>query len=715
MVGFFSSCTIFTVVKNRPDNVPFIFDTKIDVLGDDLTKEEKVRLESGLYEQLDDSIKARKEDKVIFAVLKKPVGLDSSLISKSMQYMQYYLQGEGYFDDSINFTTAVRPNKGQLRTYIDLQVWPGKVTRIDSLSYTLRDDSLQKLTEQHLQQAIIKKNDPFTQGAISSELDRLVSLYKENGYFKFNRNLLYGLWDTLDMSLLQPTFDPFEQAERIRVLRERLLHPTANLDIRLRQVNDTSLIKKYYVGDVYVYPDAKADTTMGNRTEVKSGDVTIIQHYNKFKPKIFEPNIYLKRGDLYNQRRYLRTLNRFNSLGSWRLVDIGWDTTRRMGQDTIDFIARLIPAPKYSFSTNFEGSFNQQSVISNNFFGLGLNIGVQNRNFLRGANTATSNLRYGIELGALDKGDLIQTQQISLSNSVLYPRFVFPGFTKFKNNFSGYINSILSINVANTERRKLYNLTTINTNWGYDFSWRAKNYDANNKTYNLNVKIPNIEYSYLVRRDSLNKLIQRNPSIRNMFSDGLVTSVIGKFTMPWSSKNNHITNVFKTNIEISGLLTGMIPSKFIDSQLYRFVKIDFEYAKMYKWAQSALVLRGFAGLGYEFNFTANPNKRSQLPFFKQYYSGGPNSMRAWQLRRLGPGSTVQYFNGSNSDPSRIIIPDRFGDMQLEANIEYRVPLFAMAGIPVNGALFTDVGNVWLLKKTAGLPDERFNLSRLGTD
>ncbi len=702
------------MVRNSPKNEPFIFDTKIKVEDNHISKEEKTRLEAGLYEQLDDSISARKVDKVVYAVLKNPTKLDSSLISKSMQYMHYYLHGEGYFDDSINFDTQIKPNGDQLRADILFHVWPGKVTRIDSLTYTLREDTLQSLTNESLKTAFIKNGDPFAQGPISSELDRLVSLFKENGYFMFNRSLLYGLWDTLDVSLLQPTLDPFEQAERVRRMRERIENPTANLDIRLRQVNDSSLIRRYYVGDVFVYPDAKADTTTGSRKEVKAKGVTVIQHHNKFKSKIFPPNVYLKQGEMYNQRRYLRTLNRFNSLPSWRLVDIGYDPTRRPGQDTLDFIVRLTPAPKYAFSTNLEGSFNRQNALSNSFFGLGFNVGLQNRNFLRGANTATTNLRYGVELGNLKDGNLIQTQQLSLSNTVSYPRFIFPGMDNFKNNFTGYINSVFGLNAASTERNKLFNLTTINTNWGYDFSWRAKSYSSTNRTYNLGVKIPNIEYSYLVRRDSLNALIRRNPSIRNMFSDGLISSVIGRFVMPWNDTRNRRTNVFKANVEVSGLLSGMIPSRFIDSQLYRFAKVDVEYSKLFKWSKTSLVLRGFGGIGYEFDFTKNPDKRDQLPFFKQYYSGGPNSMRAWQLRRLGPGSTVKYYTGTE-DLTRIVVPDRFGDVQLEANIEYRMPLFSMAGIPVNGAVFTDVGNIWLLKEGAGLPEETFKLSRLGTD
>ena len=84
-------------------------------------------------------------------------------------------------------------------------------------------------------------------------------------------------------------------------------------------------------------------------------------------------------------------------------------------------------------------------------------------------------------------------------------------------------------------------------------------------------------------------------------------------------------------------------------------------------------------------------------------------MRAWALRKLGPGSSVKDF-GLN--------PERYGDVQLEANIEYRFPIAIISGIKLNGALFTDMGNVWFLKQdTAGgrKPEEVFNFGRLGKD
>lgn len=713
IVLIFSSCTLFTVVKNEPLNRPYIFQTSINIKDNDLKKDEKSRLEGGLYEQLDDSIAARKLDKVFWEVLKKPQPLDTGLISRSLEFMNNYMVAEGYFHDSINFSTHIKKIGTQQRAYINFNVWPGKVTRIDSLGYDLQNDSLQFLADSNRQDAFIKKGAPFAQAPVSLELDRLAELFRNNGYLLFTRNNLYALWDTLDLDLLQPALDPLEQVTQAQKLQEREENPTANLEIRYKPSADSNSLQKYYVGNITVYPDVRADAGSGPEKKTTLRNITVIQRSGKFKPQLFPQYIYLPRGDLYRQSRYMRTMNRFNNLGAWRLVDI--QQIPRERTDTVDFVMRLTPAPKYNFTTNLEGSFSQ-SVISGNFIGLGLNVGLQNRNFLKGANQLNTNIREGIELGGLNSGQFIQTRQISLSNSLIFPRYVFPAMNHFRQSFRGNIQSVLSLNAANTERRLLFNLTSFNTSWGYEFGWRSREYALTNRTFNLGIKIPNIEYSYIRKRDSLLSLIRDNPSIQNLFSDGLITSIITNFSMPWNSSDKRSINVVRMNLEASGLLTGLVRNRFIDEQLYRFVKMDAEYARLLKLTQkTGLVVRAFAGIGYELDATANPLKRSQLPFFKQYFSGGPNSMRAWQLRRLGPGSTVKYYENDPSREGELIVPDRFGDVQLEANIEYRLPLFTVAGLPINGAIFTDVGNIWYLKKTAGLEEERFKLSRLGKD
>ena len=714
IAGFFitllASCTI---VKQAPADRDFVYKTNIHVIGN-FSKEERAGLESALQAQLDDSLKVRSLEKLAWRVMKRPPVYDSADAEASIVYLRALLRARGYFYDSIYYTHHLKPPRKLFpkpnhyhRTIVDFYVRPGKQIRLDSVSYTMRHPELQQLADSTKRDAFIQKNSPFAKAPISAELDRLTELYRNNGYLRFSRDELVGVWDTLDAAILNPDLDPFAQFELLERLQQRRENPTANLDIRLRAY-DSARLTKFYVGNITLYPDysfemrAGRDSLLVPMTIDTVERIRIVQRkdHPKFKNHIFPPYVTLLPDSLYRQNRFLRTLTKFNNLTTWRNVTV--DERIRPGTDTVDFDIRLTPASKYSFSTNVEGSVNQ-SVISGNLFGVGLNLGLQNRNFARGANISNTNLRYGVELGANGSNQFIQTQQFSLSYSILFPRFV-PASNLIPANRRDNFRTQLNFNAASTERRLLYNLATVNASWGYEYTWRGRS--ANSKL--LNIKFPNFEYSSLTQRDSLKNLIIANPALRNIFTDGFIASIIGRLIIP-GGKGNKLNN-FVVNVEESGLLTGSIRSPFLDEELYRFIKADVEFAHLIRYNKNALALRFFAGLGYEFNNTRNPLKRANLPFFKQYFSGGPNSMRAWALRRLGPGSTLKEFDGSGGTP------DRYGDVQLEANVEYRFPIGRPFGIPVNGAFFTDIGNVWYLKQADGRPPEEvFKLSRLGQD
>lgn len=689
-----NSCKVPVFVKRYPVEKPFVYETNINLIGN-FSNAERAGLTDALEGQLDDSLRARRLDKLAWKVLKSPPVYDSTNADKSILFMRALLVSLGYFKDSITYRdTIYQRGADQFRTIITFDVQPGKQWLLDSISYSIQQAELQRLADSTKKDAFIKQGDPFAKAPISAEFDRITDLYRNNGYLRFTRDELVGLWDTLDVALLRPTLDPFEQLEILRQLRSRRDTPTVNLEILLRNI-DSLKLTKYYNGNVTIYPDNILDTTGLERKEEFVKGIKIVQFRNKFKARIFPPNVYLPRDSVYRQRRYIRTINRLNLIGAWRLVNI--DQIPRKNEDTVDFVIRLTAAKKYSFTTNLEGSINQ-SASSGRLFGLGVNVGIQNRNFLRSATLAITNFRYGVEFGGNRTNQFIQTRQVSASHNIFFPRPILPD-SWIPDNRKDNWRTIISANIANTERRLLYNQTTLNTSWGYEYQRR-----------NLLVTPKlNVEYSFLDKKDSLDRLITANPSLRNIFTDGLVVSAIGNLTLSGGKGKN--LNVFRANFEGASLVPPFIHTPFLDSQLYRFLKVDVELARLVRFHKTSIALRLFGGIGIAdpFNTMVSKDKRNALPFFKQYFSGGPNSMRAWALRRLGPGSTVKEFNGEDGTP------DRYGDVQLEANIEYRFPLFKPLGIQINGALFTDIGNVWLLKKEAGDPEQVFNLGRLVKD
>jgi outer membrane protein assembly factor BamA len=697
-IFWLSSCSV--IPRNYPKNKPFVYEYNIKVEGN-LKPVEKNKLISGLKNQLDDSIRVRSSNKFFYhglnrQVLEKPPVFQSINAERSVIFMKDLLNAQGYFRDSVSYDTTMRfAGKDQYRTTVNFTVLPGKPVLIDSIKYTINQPELQQITDQSLNESFIKAGDPFAKATISNELDRLVDLYRNKGFMRFSREELIGIWDTLNPAILNPSLDPFEQIALLDSIRKSNANPKANLEISLKSAIDSNKLIKYYVGDIEVYPDYNMDTTGLTRKEKNIDGINIIHYRNIFKPKIFPPNIYFRRGDLYSQKNYLKTINRLNSLGAWRLVNI--EQNPRYYQDTTDFIIKLSPANKYSFTTDLEASRNQ-TAFSGNLFGIALNFGLQNRNFARSANQTITNLRFNIETGRDTIADVkfIQTRQLILSHAIYFPRSL-PNMKFLPPAIRENFKTIFAVNLGTTLRRSLYNLNSFNTSWGYEFQW--------NKKF-VTIRLPNIEFSSFQSKPLLDTIFFYNPSLRYIFTDGFISSVIAGITVNGGRNKN--VNAFRFNIEESGLLTGMIRNKFLDSNLYRFLKIDIEFVRKIRVRNSALVMRLFTGIGYEFSSTVNPNKKNSLPFFRQYFGGGPNSMRAWALRKLGPGSVIKGFGATG-------VPDRYADFQLEGNLEYRFPFFTISGVPVNGALFADMGNIWFLKKNAGSPEEVFKPGRLYKD
>ena len=71
---------------------------------------------------------------------------------------------------------------------------------------------------------------------------------------------------------------------------------------------------------------------------------------------------------------------------------------------------------------------------------------------------------------------------------------------------------------------------------------------------------------------------------------------------------------------------------FFNKYLKEFIKTDVEYTYTINHPKSAIVFRAFAGVGIPIS-----KSDTTLPFFKQYFGGGPNSMRGWPVRGIGVG------------------------------------------------------------------------------
>lgn len=701
-----------SVVKDYPAGKPFVYETKINIAGK-YTTDVRKELTARLQEQLADSVSVRQVQKligwekgprVLYSVLQRPPVYDSIHAERSIVFMKALLNSLGYYRDSVHYDTSVALKGNQLRTTVQFNVDPGVLFKLDSIGYAINNDTLQMVTKPTLdvlqnitdaakKETLIKKGSPFAKPLLSAERDRLTDTYRNNGYLAFSNDDLRVIWDTVGIALLRPTFDPIEQAELLEAIRRRREAPVADVEYRLKPAVDTTHLIKYHIGNVTVYPDLTPDTALYIPTISSTQGDTIVAYHQLFKNKIIRENIYFQKGEVYNQQNYLRTLNRFNSLGAWRLVNI--DQKPRPSSDTVDLVIKLTAADKYIFDTNLEGSQNWGTVLTQGSL-IGFGISLQNRNFARGANQANTSLRVGTDLNFNQIRKIARTQQISFSHTITFPRAL-PRFKFLSPQQRENFQTSLGLNANYINRINFLELLTVNASWGYRYSW-------NNKS--LSLRLPNIEYAFINRKKELNELIKANQSYKYIFNDGFVASIIGGYTVTKSTKSN--TSVLRLNTELSGLISGALRSKFIDSNLYRFAKVDADYRFTHRIRRTALAFRFFGGAGYSMPLFATDSNNRFLPFFKSYTAGGANSMRAWQLRKLGPGSTTKSF-------ANTVAPDRFGDVQIEMNGEYRFFVANVRGVILNSVLFTDIGNIWTLRKNNDFLGGEFRFAKLWND
>jgi hypothetical protein len=700
-----------TSVKDYPVNTAFIYSNKV-VINGTISKEEKKRLTLELDNYWDDSIRARKEQRVLFWYrIKNPPVFDTVNLSRSRNYMNAYLNSQGYYYSTIKDSTRMDSIGDQVRVHALMNVTPGKNITIDSIDYQLDDSSLQAITMQRMKGRLIKKGDNYSKQIINEELDRLIKIYRNNGYYKFTKEDIFAEVDSSDIGLMNITLSPFKQAELIAATtKKRLENPQWDISIKKRPTYDSSKLIQYAIGNIYFYPETKLSDVTDSLPFDKSfleenyGNVWMRYKQGKFKYSPLKEHTFFAHGEIYNEELYFKSMNTLGQVGAWQQVD-GKIVPR--GKDTLDFYFYLTPTLKQNFTIDLEGSRNTGDIGSGNLFGISTNLSYRNRNVWKQAIQSVTNFRTGVELN-LNLGNsnsasdqLVQTFNISAGETFSFPRLIQP-FNRWKGlRTLDNKRTLLTIQASYVDRKNYYKLRSIVGSWGYE--WK-KVYRRAENTWLF--KPFNVELYSLDTLPGLDTLFMKNPFLRNSFNTGNIYSQSLSFvrTFNTANKKNHY---LRFGVEETGLLFGAF-NKLKDN-IYRYIKLEAEYKQTKKYQKAIMAYRAFAGFGY--NYGSYPaTTSSTLPFFKQFSLGGPYSMRAWGLRQLGLGSSNSYDSISTSS-----FRDRYGDMALEGNIEYRFNIATVAGVKIGSALYSDIGNIWNLKKNSSDPYSVFSLSNLGKD
>ncbi|MBS1512146.1 MAG: BamA/TamA family outer membrane protein [Bacteroidetes bacterium] len=696
LMAMLSSCIS---TRHYQGDKPFIVANKFEVItkGGNFSKDEILNLKSRMSLQLDDSAKVNRVDKFFFFhVYDHPPVFDTAYVGKSARNIQGSMLHLGYYKSAVDYKVdTVHLPKHKTGINVTYELTPGKPTIIDTFSYNISDSSLQQIALSNHDNTIIEQGKPVTKAAVLGEISRLVDLYRNNGYYKFTSEELRMQGDTSLSILTNISDDPFEQIQQLAEAQQKRDSPKIKLALVLNPT-DTNRLKQYYINNIYILPDyhpgdSLNDPTLTDRITRKDKHIIIRFHNKFFRTGFLLRKLTLKSGELYSQQHYYETLNSFSRTGVWQSVNIDIREVKDSTSNKIDLIIQLLRSPQFAFETAIETSYSANSNTNSvtaanagNLLGLSGNVSITNRNWLKEGIRMTTGLRAGVELNirpdSSNTKNIINSNDVTLSNSIFFPRaFPFKKFDSCKHILQ--TETFVNTNLSYTNRINLFNLQSITFNSGWNFLLKNK--------AQLVVKLLNFEFTRLYNStDSFKKTLDENPFLRYSFNTALVAGAsIGYSLTKTNPKHPGRQSSLKINAEESGFPYWQI--NVLHKYLRRYGKFDVEYTHSRSKPKSAFVFRAFAGVGIA------SKSDTTLPFFKQYFGGGSNSMRGWPIRGIGRGSQPLAPFGTNQ------FNDRTGDIRFELNGEYRFNIARIIPntLQLRGAFFADAGNIWNLRNS----------------
>jgi len=584
------------------------------------------------------------------------------------------LQNSGYFGSKV--TSTVERDSTDRSTSVKYSIELVKPYRLKSytLQKTLEDTlTIYKDIQSSLQSSIIKENGLFDLTQLKAERERIDQYLKQRGYYNFNSDFLIFEADTNQYD--KRNFDLF---------------------LRLKTKVPKKSLVPYIVDEVNIYPNR----SLSSETEIK--DTTNYMGYNFiqdsvfFKPKRLEPYILIEPDKAYNPKTSKYTSRRLSSIQTYKFVNINYtekDTLEdNEGNRHLKADIYLSPLNKRSLRLEL-----QAVTKSNNFSGPNLSVVYSNRNLFKGGELLRLSASGGYEQQFFGRtGDQgLSSIQLGLNASILFPRLIFP--IDLSESFEYAIpKTKVSFSLDHLNRTQLYTLNSVSSSFGY--LWEGNTY----VTHEL--RPINIQYVSLGKTSAeFDQILDENPFLRRSFDQQFIAGLTYNFTYDEiidQSKSGGL--YFGANYDMAGNGLNFVGSEndqgqntFLGLEYAHYLKADLELRYHLKLDNNRqkLVARIFGGVGQPSGTTQS------LPFVKQYFSGGPYSVRAFRIRSLGPG-TYSPEDGSNS------FFDQSGDIKLEANLEYRFPITEY----LNGAFFADAGNVWLMQENEALPGGRFSSS-----
>lgn len=508
-----------------------------------------------------------------------------------------------------------------------------------------------------------EKGMRFDLNSMKLERLRIDANLKKRGYYNFNDSFLIFEADT-----------------------NRYDNKGFDLFLKLKKAVPKKATVPYKISKINVHPDY--ETADSIQTDIiRYNEKNFVQKEMFFKPKYLDPFIKLEEGQLYNPETSRNTARRLSTIGAYKYVNIQYreiDTSATDNLGLLEANIYLSPLNKRAFTAEL-----QVVTKSNSFTGPALALTYSNRNVFGGGETYNTTAKVGYEAqlgGGKTPGD--SSLELGLKNELIFPRVIFP--VKINDDFFKYSipKTKTSVSFDFQDRRKLYTLLSGTALFGY--AWDANRY----VTHQINPI--SVSYTDLMKTTpEFEEILNDNPFLKRSFEQQFISGLTYSFTyneMVDQQKThqkylNFTLDVAGNSISLFGKNQGPdVPKTFFGMEYAQYAKADVDVSYHFNFAkEQTIAARVFAGYGLAYG---NSNV---IPFVKQYYAGGPYSVRAFRIRSLGPGTYNVDEDTNNTSDSYF---DKTGNIRLEANLEYRFPIVSF----LKGAVFADAGNIWNSKE-----------------
>ncbi|MBT8295388.1 MAG: outer membrane protein assembly factor [Gramella sp.] len=550
-------------------------------------------------------------------------------------------------------------------------------------TYQLDSDSLlvYKDIEERLDKTLLEEGMRFDLPELKAERERIDLHLKKEGYYNFNPGFLIFEADTNQYD--QKKFDLF---------------------LRLKKDVPSKSVIPYQISNVNVYVNYNVDEDSITRNYKRYKDKNYLQDELFFKPEYLDPYILIETGDFYDPVSSRNTSRRLGTIGVYKFVNIRYDEIDTLATDNQGLLEAnifLSPLKKRAIRAEL-----QAVTKSNSFTGPHLALTFANRNLFKGGETLNISANLGYEFqqgtsGAPGSNSL----QLGISNDLIIPRLLFP--VSFSKNFFKYDipKTRISLGADYLTRSQLFSLVSINSSFGY--YWNANKYVTHGfNPVSLNyVSLSNVSPEF-------ETILEENPFLKSSFDQEFIAGLTYSFTYNGliDTRKQHVF-FLNSNFDMAGNSMSLFGKEAEDGkkevlglEYAQYAKLDMDLRYHFRFGKNqTIATRLFAGYGLPYG------NSEVLPFSKQFFSGGPYSVRAFRTRSLGPG-TYDPTEG-DGEAENIGYRDQTGNIRFEANAEYRFPIVTY----LNGAFFVDAGNVWTSDAQPETTNEDGGTGKFGSD